>query len=145
MRVLLIEADLKLNETVTNILKEEGYTVDAALEGEHGLDLAYLKIYDLMIMDWMFPLSDLNDGAAIIKELRSQGIHTPILLLTGKDRTEDRVRGLDAGADDCLVKPFETAELLARLRALARRREKEFTGNKLVVGGLVFDPLKNAV
>lgn len=142
MRLLLVEDEPKLNEALSYILKKEGYVVDAAVDGQKGLEMAFLAIYDVMIIDWLLPQVD---GITIITELRSQGNNVPILLLTAKDRTIDRVQGLDSGADDYLVKPFSTDELLARLRALVRRKGKEIVDHIIRIGNFTFDALKGVL
>src|SRR4051794_31976940 len=119
MRVLVVEDDLPLREAVNAVFEEESHHVDAAESGDEGFYLAEQGIYDLMVLDIMLP--GLN-GLAMVKQLRMKFILTPILLLTAKDSVEDRVRGLDVGADDYLVKPFAVSELLARARALIRRQ-----------------------
>ena len=118
MCVLIVEDDRSLLQAVAAVFEEERYQVDRASTGDEGLALARQGIYDLVVLDIMLPgLSGLD----IIRDLRKKGMSTPILLLTARDTVEDRVRGLDAGADDYLVKPFATQELLARARALLRR------------------------
>lgn len=119
MRILVVEDEHKIANALKRGLEQEGYAIDVAYDGDQGLIEALHEPYDLMILDRMLPGE--VDGVGIIKSVRKQGIHTPILLLTAKDRTKDRVEGLDAGADDYLVKPFAFDELLARLRALLRR------------------------
>ncbi|WP_028401958.1 response regulator transcription factor [Ectobacillus panaciterrae] len=119
MKILVIEDDHPLLEGVTSVLKEEGYEIDFSITGDEGLFLAQQNIYDAIILDIMLPEID---GFEIIKELRTNSIKTPILLLTAKDSVEDRVKGLDAGADDYLIKPFAVPELLARLRVLLREK-----------------------
>ncbi len=119
MKILVVEDDQPLLETIISILKEESYEVDFAVDGDNGLFLAKQNIYDLLICDIMLPQ---RSGLVIVKELRNNEIHIPVLFLTAKDSVQDRVNGLDAGADDYLVKPFAVAELLARVRALLRRK-----------------------
>jgi OmpR-family two-component system manganese-sensing response regulator len=118
MRILLVDDEAELAEPLSRALSCEGYAVDVAGEGEGGLSLALRQDYDLLILDWMLPR---RSGLSICQELRSQGKTTPVLFLTAKDTVDDRVLGLDAGADDYLIKPFELRELLARVRALLRR------------------------
>ncbi|NEP17886.1 MAG: response regulator transcription factor [Leptolyngbya sp. SIO4C1] len=118
MRILLVDDEAELTEPLGRLLRREGYTLEVAHEGETGYALAATGGFDLLILDWMLPgLS----GLEICRRLRSHGITTPVLFLTAKDTIDDRVAGLDAGADDYLVKPFELRELLARVRALLRR------------------------
>ena len=118
MQILLVDDEVELTEPLTRILQRQGYDVDVAHDGLQGNQLATQKKYDLLILDWMLPH---KTGIEICQTLRSQGDTTPVLFLTAKDTLDDRVDGLDAGADDYLVKPFELRELLARVRALLRR------------------------
>ncbi len=118
MRVLIVEDEPGVAAFLQQGLKEAGYAVDVAHDGEMGLAYARAAAYDLLLLDIMMPR---KSGLLLLQELRAQGDETPVLLLTARDGIEDRVRGLDAGADDYLVKPFSFAELLARLRALLRR------------------------
>jgi OmpR-family two-component system manganese-sensing response regulator len=116
--ILLVDDEVELTAPISHALKKEGYTVDVATDGQAGSQLASDRDYDLLILDWMLPY---RSGLEICQELRSQGSTTPVLFLTAKDTVDDRVLGLDAGADDYLVKPFELRELMARVRALLRR------------------------
>lgn len=118
MRVLIIEDEHKIANSIKRGLEQESFVVDVAYDGEQGFDLASSENYDVIILDLLLPKMD---GLEICKQLRKEEIHTPILMLTAKGQLEDRVNGLNAGADDYLVKPFAFVELLARLRALARR------------------------
>jgi DNA-binding response OmpR family regulator len=118
MRILVIEDEHKINRTVCQALREESYAVDAAFDGEVGEEMATVNTYDLIVLDLMLPK---KNGIALCRGLREQGITTPILMLTARDSLEDRVQGLDSGADDYVVKPFFMDELLARARALLRR------------------------
>jgi len=118
MRILLVDDETELTEPLTQVLSRQGYQVNVADNGLTGLELATQQDYDLIILDWMLPH---HSGVEICQELRSLGTTTPILFLTAKDTVDDRVIGLDAGADDYLLKPFELKELLARVRALLRR------------------------
>src|SRR5437879_13885584 len=120
MRVLLIEDNHRLSQSLQQNLAHEGYSVDPAYDGQEGQDLAELMLYDLIILDILLPG---KDGLEVCRELRRRRIHTPILLLTARDSVDDRVQGLDCGADDYLAKPFAMRELLARLRALLRRQQ----------------------
>lgn len=119
MKFLIVEDDNDLREALVTILKEDGYYVDEAATGDEGLYLAKQDIYDLVLLDVMLP--EMN-GIEIIQALRSSGNSVPILLLTARDSVEDKVIGLDAGADDYLVKPFAIPELQARIKALLRRK-----------------------
>jgi DNA-binding response OmpR family regulator len=118
MRVLLVEDMHKISAYVKRGLEDSGYAVDAVFNGRDALDWMEATSYDLVILDIMLPLMD---GITVCRELRQRGDNTPVLLLTARDTVDDRVTGLDAGADDYLVKPFALKELLARLRALTRR------------------------
>lgn len=137
MRLLLIEDQKRLSDALVYIFKKNHYGIDAAYDGLKGQEMAETEIYDLIILDRMLPK---KEGLDILKDLRNKGIKTPVLILTAKDAIEDRVYGLDAGADDYLVKPFATEELLARVRALSRRQNEQLHGEKLEVGALVLDP-----
>lgn len=118
MRILLVDDEIEMAEPLSRMLTREGYSVDVAHDGDRGAELAQQGAYDLLILDWMLPH---RSGLEICQQLRSSGQSTPVLFLTAKDTIDDRVQGLDAGADDYLVKPFELRELLARVRALLRR------------------------
>ncbi|MGL6337675.1 MAG: response regulator transcription factor, partial [Waterburya sp.] len=118
MKILLVDDEIELSDSLSRILLQEGYEVDIADNGAAGMDLALKNQYDLLILDWMLPH---YSGLEICREVRSHSLTTPVLFLTAKDTVDDRVDGLDAGADDYLVKPFELRELLARVRALLRR------------------------
>lgn len=137
MRLLLVEDEQRLLDALAYILKKKRYGVDVATDGHSAQEKAETGIYDLIILDRMLPG---KDGVSVLKEIRSLGIKTPVLLLTARDSVEDRVEGLDAGADDYLVKPFATEELLARVRALGRRQCEQFTGDRVHAGSLVLDP-----
>ncbi|MBD1937928.1 two-component system response regulator RppA [Microcoleus sp. FACHB-68] len=118
MRILLVDDEVELTDPLSRLLTREGYSVDVACDGAAGTQLASQGGYDLLILDWMLPQLS---GLEICQQLRRKGDTTPVLFLTAKDTLDDRVRGLDAGADDYLVKPFELRELLARVRAQLRR------------------------
>jgi two-component system, OmpR family, manganese sensing response regulator len=136
MQILLVDDEAELTEPLSRILKREGYQVDIAHDGDAGSLLASQKQYDLMILDWMLPH---KTGLEICEALRSQGNATPVLFLTAKDTLDDRVEGLDAGADDYLIKPFELRELLARVRALLRRPAQPAPSNVLQINDLKLD------
>lgn len=119
MRILVVEDDPMLREALVSVLQDEGYTADETGTGDEGLYMAEQDIYDLLIIDIMLPGMS---GLEIVRELRAKSAETPILLLTAKDSVEDRVTGLNSGADDYLVKPFAVPELLARVKALLRRK-----------------------
>ena len=118
MRVLVVEDEPGIAQFIRQGLREAGYAVDVAYDGEEGLDYVYVAEYDVLVLDILLPKLD---GLDVLRALRARGVKTPVLLLTAKDTVEDRVRGLDSGADDYLVKPFAFPELVARLRALLRR------------------------
>ncbi|MDI3536026.1 MAG: hypothetical protein PWR12_271 [Eubacteriaceae bacterium] len=133
MRILLIEDEIGLIEALKTLLKQENYAVDTATDGISGLDSALTGIYDIIILDIMLPN---KNGFEVLAEIRKQNIKTPVLLLTAKTELEDKIMGLDQGADDYLTKPFHSGELLARIRAILRRK-KEVRSDRLVVGDLV--------
>jgi DNA-binding response OmpR family regulator len=135
VRILLVEDYGPLVRAVRQGLEEAGYAVDAATDGEAGLAYAEATAYDAIVLDVMLPKLD---GLAVLQRLRRRGAATPVLVLTARDGVEDRVKGLDLGADDYLVKPFAFAELLARLRALVRRRYGA-TENVVAVADLEID------
>lgn len=119
MRLLLVEDEYGLADTLSDRLKQEGYAVDLAADGENGYLQAAAGIYDGVLLDVMLPRVS---GFEVVRRLRAEHVFTPVLLLTAKSETEDKVYGLDCGADDYLTKPFQMSELLARVRALVRRR-----------------------
>ena len=136
MRVLLVEDEIKMSRAIRLGLEREGYAVDAALDGNDGLHRASEWDYDAIVLDVMLPGLD---GLEVCRRLRRAGRWAPVLMLTARDGVADRIRGLDVGADDYLVKPFAFGELLARLRALVRRGARERPA-VLEVGDLVLDP-----
>jgi heavy metal response regulator len=135
MRILLVEDERRIADFIRKGLSESGYAVDVASDGEEALDWPEVAQFDVIILDVMLPI---RDGIEVCRELRRRRLQTPILMLTARDAIEDRVRGLDSGADDYLVKPFAFAELLARLRALARR-EPSVSGTRLQTSDLALD------
>lgn len=139
MRLLLVEDEIRLSEALVYILKKNKYSVDAVYDGIAGLEMAESGIYDVIILDRMLP--GLN-GIEILKSIRGAGLTTPVLFLTAMDTISDRVLGLDNGADDYLVKPFATDELLARIRALGRRSSDTLVSENITISSLVFNPLK---
>ncbi len=141
MRILLIEDEKRLSHVIEKGLTESGYAVDKVFDGEEGLYLAESENYDIIILDVMLPKID---GITVCKELRKKHIATPILMLTAKTTVEDRVTGLDAGADDYLTKPFAFVELNSRLQALLRRSHKQ-PETTLTVDTLELDPIKHTV
>lgn len=135
MRVLIVEDEHRIANTIKKGLEQERFAVDVAYDGNDGYDLAFTEDYDVLILDLMLPGMD---GLSICKKLRAKNIHTPILILTAKGQTQEKVTGLDAGADDYLTKPFSFEELLARIRALSRRPKKTLH-TVLSVGTLTLD------
>lgn len=133
MRILIVEDELPLAEALTQILRKNNYTVDAVNDGESGLDNALSDIYDLILLDIMLPKMD---GISILKNIRKEGISTPVMLLTARGEISDKVQGLDSGADDYLAKPFASEELLARIRAMSRRKGEIMEDNSLKFGDL---------
>ena len=142
MRALLIEDDPTLAEFVAQGLREAGFVVDAATDGEHGLRTALATPFDVAVIDLMLPG---RDGLSIIETMRARDVRTPVLILSARHTVDDRVRGLQAGGDDYLVKPFAFAELLARVRALVRRATPASEPTRLVVGDLTLDLLTRRV
>ena len=141
MRVLVVEDEIKMASLIRRGLREEGLAVDVAIKGEDALWMAQASPYDAIVLDVMLPGLD---GFETCRRLREEGVWAPVLMLTARDSVEDRVAGLDGGADDYLVKPFSFAELLARLRALARRGPVE-QPTVLQVGDLQLDPAAHRV
>jgi heavy metal response regulator len=141
MTILVVEDEIKITRFIKKGLEMEHYTVETAYDGEEALEKAEINSYDLIILDIMLPKMD---GIEVCKKLRASKVESPIIMLTARDTVEDRVRGLDAGADDYLVKPFAFGELVARVRALLRR-EKTVKSTKLQVGDLVLDPATHEV
>lgn len=135
MKLLFAEDDRDLSRAVTALLKHAGYTVDAVYNGRDALDYAAGGDYDGVILDWMMPEPD---GVQVLQALRARGVATPCLMLTARDAVQDRVTGLDAGADDYLPKPFATSELLARVRAMLRRRA-DYAPDVLRFGDIALD------
>ena len=141
MRVLVVEDERRLAGIIKRGLIEEGYAVDIAFDGEDAQFMAETTSYDVITLDIMLPK---KDGISVCKDLRAKKINTPILMLTARDSVEDRVKGLDSGADDYLIKPFAFNELLARVRALLRR-ESLSKNPKIQVGDLLLDTLSREV
>lgn len=135
MRILIIEDEYALADVLRDRLKDENYCVDIALDGEEGLYQGMTGIYDVILLDIMMPKLD---GLEVIQRLRKEGIDTPVLMMTAKSALEDKVTGLDHGADDYVTKPFEMDEILARIRALSRRK-KELLTKQLSFGDLLLD------
>ena len=141
MKILLAEDEVDLTNVVTRYLKKNGYSVDSVLDGEEALDYLEYSEYDLVILDIMMPKVD---GFEVIKKLRDKGNHTSVLMLTARDSADDKVKGLDLGADDYIVKPFDFNELMARIRAVVRRKYGN-SSNKLVIGDLILDTSEKSV
>lgn len=141
MRILVVEDDLEAQKYLVNGLKEAGHVVDDATEGETGLALALSRPYDVAIIDRMLPRMD---GLKLVEEIREHGNATPVLFLSALSEVDDRVKGLKAGGDDYLTKPYAFVELLARLDALLRRRQPAAVRTKLQVGDLELDLLSRA-
>jgi DNA-binding response OmpR family regulator len=135
MKLLLIEDERQLSEVLTTLLIQQKYAVDAVYDGVSGEEYASCGIYDLIILDIMLPK---RNGLEVLRSLRKHNIDTPILLLTAKSEIEDKIKGLDLGADDYLTKPFATGELLARIRAMTRRKG-EFVGDAIHYSDAVLD------
>ena len=142
MRVLLAEDEKELNDLVRKTLEDEGYAVDSVFDGDSALEYLSSTPYDIALLDIMMPG---RDGIAVLREYRKSGGKAPILILTARDAVEDRVVGLDAGADDYLVKPFMFPELLARIRVLLRRNTSSASSSVLECGDLVMDTSSHAV
>ena len=144
MRILVVEDEKKINDIIVKTLKQEKYGVDSCFDGEEALDYIFSVEYDIILLDIMLPK---KDGFEVIKSIRKKGIKTPVLFLTARDEIEDRVKGLDLGADDYLVKPFAFEELLARIRVLLRKNSGsgEDTGNVLKIANLTVDCNKHEV
>ncbi|MFQ5581694.1 MAG: heavy metal response regulator transcription factor [Mariprofundaceae bacterium] len=141
MKILVVEDEERVAQFIQKGLKEEGHAVDVSHDGEDGGFLAEVNDYDLIILDLMLPK---KNGLVVCREIRERGVATPVLMLTARDSVEDKVRGLDAGADDYLPKPFAFEELLARVRALLRRRSETKTPT-LKMADLELDPISRRV
>lgn len=142
MRILVVEDEARLAKLIARVLREEGYSPRTATDGRTGLSEALAGEFDLLIVDWMLP--DL-DGLDLIKRLRAAEMSVPVLMLTARTQIEDRVEGLDAGADDYLPKPFAFAELLARVRALSRWPRDQAPDPVLRSGEIALDPVRHVV
>ena len=144
MRILVVEDEKKINDVIVKTLKKEKYGVDSCFDGEEALDYIFSVEYDIILLDIMLPK---KDGFEVLKSMRKKGIKTPVLFLTARDQIEDRVRGLDLGADDYLVKPFAFEELLARIRVVLRKNSGsvEDSGNILKIANLTVDCNKHEV
>lgn len=142
MRVLIVEDEKRMANFIQRGLKEEGYAVDVAGDGEEGWEYASVNEYDVIILDWMLPKMD---GLMLCGKIREAGYRTPVLMLTVRDTVEDKIKGLDQGADDYLTKPFSFEELLARLRALTRRPRELQEQTTLKAGNLNLDLVSHKV
>ncbi len=144
MRILVVEDEKKINDVIVKTLKKEKYGVDSCFDGEEALDYIFSVEYDIILLDIMLPK---KDGFEVLKSMRKKGIKTPVLFLTARDQIEDRVKGLDLGADDYLVKPFAFEELLARIRVVLRKNSGsvEDSGNILKIANLTVDCNKHEV
>lgn len=146
MRILIIEDEYRIANAIKKGLQQESFAVDTAFNGNEGYGLASVEDYDLIILDLMLPGID---GIEICKKLRNRGVHTPVLMLTAKSRVDDRVKGLNSGADDYLVKPFAFEELLARIRALIRRPKNKLDEililNDLSVNTLTYEVKRSGI
>ncbi|MFY7927574.1 MAG: response regulator transcription factor [Oligoflexus sp.] len=141
MRILVVEDDKALASLLVRALREESYAVDLAQDGQEAEWLAFENPYDVIVLDLMLPI---KDGITVLKNIRAGGISTPVLILTARDSTQDVVKGLDEGGDDYLKKPFSLDELLARVRALLRRKDSE-VATVIEVGPIRIDPAKKQV
>ncbi len=137
MRILVVEDEIHLAEALVQMLKKNNYTVDSVYNGEDGYDYAMSNIYDVIVLDLMLPKMD---GITVMKNMRKYGNDTLVIMLTAKGEISDKVRGLDSGADDYLAKPFNTEELLARIRALGRRRGEIIPDKGMTFGDIELDP-----
>ena len=144
MRILVVEDEKKINDIIVKTLKQEKYGVDSCFDGEEALDYIFSVEYDIILLDIMLPK---KNGFEVMESMRKKGIKTPVLFLTARDQIEDRVKGLDLGADDYLVKPFAFEELLARIRVVLRKNSisGEDSGNILKIANLTVDCNKHEV
>ena len=144
MRILVVEDEKKINDIIVKTLKQEKYGVDSCFDGEEALDYIFSVEYDIILLDIMLPK---KNGFEVMESMRKKGIKTPVLFLTARDEIEDRVKGLDLGADDYLVKPFAFEELLARIRVVLRKNSVsgEDSGNILKIANLTVDCNKHEV
>ncbi len=140
MRILFIEDEVKITDALQELCKIQNIDCDVANDGEEGLLFALNPIYDVIVLDIMLPL---KSGLEILKEMREQNISTPVLMLTAKGTVDDKVKGLDLGADDYLIKPFSAKELFARIRALSRRPDHEIKGEIIAFEDVSFNTKKN--
>lgn len=136
MRILLVEDELHLSEAIVHLLKQQNYIVDANLDGEEGYFSILTDVYDCVILDVMLPSMN---GFDILEKVREEGIETPIIMLTARGQIEDKLEGLNGGADDYLAKPFNMEELIARIRVLTRRKGKAIESDIITIGDLSYD------
>ncbi len=141
-RVLIIEDEEKMARMIARVLREEGHVAETASDGRAGFSRALDDSFDLLIVDWMLPE---RSGVQVVRGLRAAEVHTPVLMLTARGQVEDRVEGLDAGADDYLSKPFALPELLARVRALTRRQGGGSAEVAIRAGDVTLDPVRHVV
>lgn len=137
--ILLIEDEINLSDALVYMMKRNNYSVEVAYDGLTGESMAETNIYDLIILDRMLPG---KNGIDILTSIRKKGINTPVLMLTAKDSIQDKIEGLDSGADDYLIKPFSKDELFARIRALGRRNVEFIKNDIICIGKIIFAPLK---
>jgi len=142
MRILIIEDEKNLAMVLSEMLTIEGYNTDISYDGENGLECALSGIYDIIILDVMLPKMN---GFQVLRKIRANNLSTAVLMLTAKAEIEDKVEGLDCGADDYLTKPFHMKELLARIRAMGRRKEKEYAQENLYFADIMLDREKHEV
>jgi len=142
MKILLVEDEVRLSEALVHTLKKNNYIVDVAFDGITGQQMAETNMYNVIILDRMLPK---KDGLDVLRDLRKQGVTTPVLILTAKDSVKNRVEGLDSGADDYLTKPFSKSELLARIRALGRRQSEIFVNDEINIGNMIFNCMKGEI
>lgn len=136
MKILLVEDEVQMSEAIAGLLRKNKYLVECAFDGEEGLQMGMVGDYDVIIMDIMMPVID---GYEVVRLLRKRGITTPIIMLTALSSVDDKVKGLDIGADDYMTKPFSIDELEARLRAIARRRGQAVADNNIKVGNITLN------
>ena len=138
MRILIVEDERMINDIIARTLKKENYSVDSCFDGEEALDYIFSTEYDVLILDIMLPKLD---GFEVLKRIRNKGIQTPVLFLTARESVQDRVKGLDYGADDYLIKPFDFEELLARIRVILRKNsiKSDSVGNVFKLANLTVD------
>ncbi len=142
MRILLVEDDEGISNFILKGLREAAYAVDLAVDGDEAIYQTAINEYDLIILDVMIPI---KNGFEVCREIREKGLQIPVLMLTARDAVQDKIEGLDVGADDYLTKPFAYGELLARIRALLRRKDKQFVESHIEIGDLKIDTLSQRI